>query len=296
MTEHVRVYDITVRGKKRRIYDPDHVLRAFQKRIKEKMFDLAPVSDAVHGFVEKRGCRTNAEAHLKHLMNIEGDGKMALLRVDIQNFFPSIKVDRVHGIVSKVFGLQPKPAWLVTRLCTHDGHLAQGLPNSPIISNMIAWRIDRRLEALAASLNMAYTRYADDMYMSGLIKASGDWLMEKIQSIITEEGFIVNKKKSAILRNRIMATGVVIDVDAGITKLPSRKRKQIRAMVDHWPEQSPERRARIIGVISWALDVHRSVGLEMKARIDEFEAGGGKKTWVKSLGEKGNIRRELHKR
>lgn len=297
MDEHVRTYDITVRGKKRRIFDPDHVLRAFQKRFRQMMLDRVPVAGCVHGFVPKRGCRTNAQAHLDHLMKVEGEGTKLMVRVDVADFFPSITVDRVHGMSSKVFNLNTKPAWLFTRLNTHAGHLAQGLPNSPIISNMIAWKIDRRLMAFAKKLGMHYTRYADDMYMSGLVKGSADWIMDRMKLVVQEEGFNVNEKKCAVLRNRIICTGIVVDHNEGKLKLPYKKRQMIKTMVDHWPEQDAERRMQIRGVLSWAMDAHPEFGLKMQARIAEYESGGGKKTWNKSISDKkGSIRRELHRR
>lgn len=285
MGEHVREYDIIERGKKRHIFDPDFVLRAFQKRIRERLLDRVVMPDSVHGFVPRRGCVTNATAHLE---------SSALIRMDIKDFFPSITPDRVFGLMMKVFGLNPRAAWLVTRLCTHKNHLAQGLPNSPIISNMIARKIDIRLGALAESMDLKYTRYADDMYISGELRNPCDMIMERMKTIITEEGFKVNDKKTAVMRRRMKVTGIVIQ--DGQLKVPLKKRRQLKAMVDHWPQQTPERRLRILGIISWVHDVQPEFAAKMNGRIEKFESGALVKNWTKDIKTKGNVKRELHTR
>ena len=45
--------------------------------------------------------------------------------------------------------------------------MPQGAPTSPAISNLIAFRLDRRLAGLAEAHGFSYTRYADDLAFSG---------------------------------------------------------------------------------------------------------------------------------
>ena len=46
------------------------------------------------------------------------------------------------------------------------GHLAQGAPTSPKLSNLITQELDERLEEFAAGQSLTYTRYADDIILS----------------------------------------------------------------------------------------------------------------------------------
>ena len=52
--------------------------------------------------------------------------------------------------------------------------LPQGAPTSPALTNLICWRLDRRLSGLAAKLGFTYTRYADDMTFSASGEAAGE--------------------------------------------------------------------------------------------------------------------------
>ncbi|MEI8704139.1 reverse transcriptase domain-containing protein [Pseudoalteromonas sp. B62] len=57
-------------------------------------------------------------------------------------------------------------ATVLSHLCCYQGKLPQGAPTSPIISNMIAYRLDKEIQYLASNNRCTYTRYADDLTFS----------------------------------------------------------------------------------------------------------------------------------
>lgn len=112
---------------------------------------------AAHGYVRGGSTRSNAEPHC---------GSRLLVRADIQEFFPSITTRRIARIL-RLLGLHQKPARELAKFTTIEGTLPLGLPESPVISNLIALEMDREFQDFAMKRNLRYTRYADDITFSG---------------------------------------------------------------------------------------------------------------------------------
>jgi RNA-directed DNA polymerase len=123
-------------------------------------------SDHSHGGVQGRSIVTNATAH---------SGSIYAYTADISNFFPSIHYTRIYDIFTKTFDCSPGVAHICTRLCTHNYHLAVGLPTSPILADQILHGVDARIGEACAKLGLQYTRYVDDMTITGQfdLKRSG---------------------------------------------------------------------------------------------------------------------------
>ena len=94
-------------------------------------------------------------------------------------------------------------------------HLPQGAPTSPAIANLCVFRLDLRLAGLARAAGAQYTRYADDLAMSGEddFARYARWLVPRAAAIATDEGFAVNHRKTRIMRRsqRQHLAGVVLN-------------------------------------------------------------------------------------
>jgi len=129
--------------------------------------------------------------------------------MDLQDFFPSITENRVIGVIES-FGIARRVAAIVARLCCHNAQLPQGAPTSPVLSNMICFRLDKELLAFAKSTRCIYTRYADDITLSsrqplavlfeGSVQPSGrflpDLLAPALRNIVRNNGFVINPNKA----------------------------------------------------------------------------------------------------
>ena len=144
-------------GGQRIISMPYPTLLFIQRWIKINILDKIELTDSAHGFIKNKSILTNAKTHL---------GNKIILKVDIADFFPSIKINRVISIFQK-FEYPSKVSYYLSSLCTIDCHLPQGAATSPTISNIIAKKIDRRLSKLSDSFSLVYSRYADDLTFSG---------------------------------------------------------------------------------------------------------------------------------
>jgi len=144
--------------------------------------------DCVHGFIDKRSILTNAKAH---------SGKKFLLKIDIKNFFGSIKTERLLDHF-KEMNINPEISKILSNMLTVDGKLPQGFCTSPLFSNLIFLSLDKELMSLASKYNCTYTRYADDMTFSSniLLPTYSD-----LEKILSKDGFELDRKKYLLRKN-----------------------------------------------------------------------------------------------
>lgn len=204
-------------GKKRWIDAPQEPLKQIQEDILfNLMYKMRPHKAAV-GFVANIGVEYGAEKHL---------GNNVLLNMDLQNFFPSIRLHHISKLVKfinmraeNIFGDKTQhfsnTEELIFRdIVTYRGSLPQGSPCSPAIANMVAYGLDKELQKFADKYNLTYTRYADDLSFS---HPNEDFPLQEyigvVEYIIRKEGFRANKKKTRVMRphQRMSVTGVVIN-------------------------------------------------------------------------------------
>ena len=99
-------------------------------------------------------------------------------------------------------------------------HLAQGAPTSPALSNAVMFHLDHRLANLAESLDMTYSRYADDLAFSTDKQRDWHFLEPLVGSICLEEGFTLNYRKSLrrLSHQRQKLTGVIVNKQPNIDR------------------------------------------------------------------------------
>ena len=219
-------------GGVRLIESPKSRLKDLQRRILSGILNRIPAHQAVHGFVKQRSIITFAAPHV---------GKDVLLRLDLQDFFPTFPAARVQALF-RTLGYPEGVADLLGGLCTnsvhrdvwsvrpvemdamqwHEArilyarpHLPQGAPTSPAVANLTAYRLDCRLFGLAKSAGADYTRYADDLAFSGddTFKRAVERFSAHAAAIALEEGFSVNHRKTRIMRQGVRQhlAGIVVN-------------------------------------------------------------------------------------
>lgn len=188
-------------GGVRDIYEPLPSLKEIQRWILDNILYKCNYSEFAKGFVIGKSIRDNARFHRK---------QPKVLSLDIENFFPSIKAGRIYNLFKRL-GYQPRLVHLLTSLCTLNGCLPQGAPTSPALSNLISFRIDKRLSGFALKQKVRYTRYADDITFSGDFDEGK--LIKFTRKILVEEGFKLNENKTRLMKQhqRQEVTGIVVN-------------------------------------------------------------------------------------
>jgi RNA-directed DNA polymerase len=112
-------YDIPKKsGGVRKISQPSTELKALQAWINRFILQRLSVSIACKGFEKNTCIADNASPHI---------GANAILTLDIEEFFPSIKVNQVWSVFRTV-GYSPRISAILASICTCNGFLPQGSP------------------------------------------------------------------------------------------------------------------------------------------------------------------------
>lgn len=221
-------------GKARQITAPDKRLKILQSKLAPLLDQLYRVRNPVHGFVPARSVKTNAEAHGR---------RRFVVNLDLKEFFPTITENRIKGLLRSL-GMDVRVADIIARLCCVNDHLPQGAPTSPVLSNMICFRLDTELLHAAKAARSIYTRYADDITFSsyqppaplfeGALPAVGrfspDTLAPALRNAFAGNGFTVNPDKAhyADRNSRRIVTGVKINAGLNVDR---RYVRHIRALL-----------------------------------------------------------------
>ena len=205
------------KGGTREIAIPYPALMMVQKWIyKTLLLPQTVFPECVTGFMPGCSIRDNAYPHI---------GSPVILKMDIKDFFPSITINRVISVFQNL-GYHKKLSYALAALCCRNGSLPQGAPTSPILSNIIAKRIDKRILGFARSVGLTYTRYADDITLSGEeIQLSH---IRFIERIISEEGFVINSSKTRLLGLNVKKIITGVSISSGKATIPRNLKRKIR--------------------------------------------------------------------
>lgn len=266
-------------GGVRRISAPRQRLKEVQRALLDQVLARMTPHPAAHGFIEGRSTVSNAEPHV---------GATAVVRVDLEDFFPTVHYRRVKGLFL-AHGYGDEVAGVLAGLTTHraklpdgtvvwPGVLPQGAPTSPAIANLVCRRMDARLTALARRFSATYTRYADDLSFSfreppERLGRFFWWL----NAILQQEGFAENGKKRRVMRqgSRQRVTGLTVNQRVSI---PREERRRFKAILANCRQHGVASQARgrpdfehwLRGYAAYVRMVHPELGARWQHEVKEL--------------------------
>ncbi len=165
-----KVYQIPKRNGAgwRTIAQPSRELKALQHFILHNKLTAFPVHPSAMAYAANRNIKKNADQH------VAAD---VLLKLDFTDFFPSIKVSDWEKFAKRVTvnEIDQNDIKLYSRIMfwgqqvrsTVPRCLSIGAPTSPALSNILLYDLDVQLCLEAQQQGVRYTRYADDITISG---------------------------------------------------------------------------------------------------------------------------------
>ena len=275
---------------------PHPYLRALQRKVLDDLLAHVPPHEAACAYVRGRSVVDHARAHA---------GQAVLLKFDLRDFFATVRASRVHATFVEL-GYSPAVARELMALCTtatpepvlerlradgglnwaqarhfRDAHLPQGAPTSAALANLSAFRMDTRIAGLARALGARYTRYADDIVLSGdaSLLRWADRVEARIGGFALDEGFALNHRKTRrVARSRRQEVcNIVVNerpnlprnefdrlkaqLHACATKGPS---SQNRDGVLHWEQH-------LRGRVAWAEQLNATKARRLRRLLDAID-------------------------
>ncbi len=284
------------RGGVRVLEVPRARLKALQRRILDGLLSRVPPHEAACGFTRGRGLLDHARGHV---------GQDVLMRFDLRDFFGSVRASRVHALFATL-GYSPAVSRALTALttsrvpepylmrwrderlidCQHAArlriaHLPQGAPTSPALANLCAFNLDLRLAALAQSCGARFSRYADDLVISGGkgLAARRLQLEALVGAVAREEGFALQHRKThcATRAGAQRVCGLVVNEHPNLPRAEFDRLKAVlhRCVVDGPRAQNrsgiADWRGHLIGRVSWALLVNPAKATRLSALLARID-------------------------
>lgn len=242
-------------GGKRVIYAPVDGLKALQAALNLVLQCVYTPHEAATGFVKDKSIVDNARQHV---------GNHYVFNTDLKDFFPSIDQARFWGrLQHPPFNLNESNdrltlANIIAGLCGAELEverfrdnkwvtekryvLPQGAPTSPTISNIIAERLDHKLNGLAKRFGCTYSRYADDLTFSSMhnvYKKNGEFRCE-LNRIVESENFHLKESKTRLIEDvhRQEVTGLVVNKKVNVRR---RYVKKMRMWLYYWEKYGIEK-------------------------------------------------------
>lgn len=311
-TSPYRLFQVTKRaGGKRLICVPCGPLMQVQTFLNRRVLRLVPAHPKSMAYVRGRSIVDCANLHC---------GCQWLIKLDVRRFFESISERQVYQVFQSL-GYRPLVAFELARLCTrvpfkqvtggqrerrwsnssdaqsrykHEayhsdrvGHLPQGAPTSPALSNMCCRGLDESLLQLAQEHRMVFSRYADDIVFSTMqpsSRAECKVIAEKVKVELRRLGLNLNSTKTAVIPPgaRKVVLGLLVDGDT--PRLPRQFRKALECHLYHLEKHGAAHHAGVRGFssvfglklflegkLAYATQVEPKYGQELRDRFSKVD-------------------------
>jgi hypothetical protein len=297
-----KIYYTKLINKRRRLFFAPRggyhlYLKPFFEEIKEKLNEIyydkviPSYNDSiVHAYTKGKSIVTCARAHK--------DSRF-IVKADISSFFESITKEMIITDLRKY--IPEKEAKEIGEFVVYDGKLRLGSPLSPIVSNIVAFPLDKDIKGFIQKepynkFGLTYTRYSDDLFFSSESEEEFPFerFIKELRKVVEHYEFSLNEEKVAFLTDKYRKSILSINLNQDNFSIPKRYRRKLRTRIHHfigskfdyqfdkknskYPDSKKKKRVeieskRIEGILSYMSSVNPQQTQRIrkyKVRIEDF--------------------------
>jgi len=242
-------------GGDRIIKAPHKGLKTIQRSLAFLLSEIFSPSRIAYGFISGKSIIDNAKVHVN---------RNYVFNIDIKEFFPSIEFGRIKAVMMlPPFNCNKEVAFGIASICCTemevdrqvDGNqiiatksvLPQGAPTSPVLTNIICQRLDRKLIGVAKRFGIKVSRYADDITFSSdhNVYQQDSEFRQELSKIMTSQGFLINEKKVRLQNNkqRQEVTGLIVNEKINLHRSYI---KTLRTILHNWQKSGYEYAEKVL--------------------------------------------------
>lgn len=219
---------------KRTIFKPKETLKTYHKFLNLFLFELLPINERVVFSYRKGVGAVNAVEKHRH-------GRY-FFQTDIRSFFHSIDSSLIRSVIlagadsCAISDVDQHIDRIIDLVCIDDS-VPIGFPASAPLSNSVLFNFDNEMESICKNLELEYSRYADDIIISGQKQSSllgmDDAVQEKLHTFASQK-FSINRKKTRFFQvgGKIKILGMMILPNGTIS--PDTKKKRDLEVLLHF--------------------------------------------------------------
>jgi RNA-directed DNA polymerase len=260
-----KVYEIKKRQpmKTRTIAQPAREVKRLQYWVISAILKQFPIHSAALAYRKGKSILSNARPHAK---------KKFLLKLDFKDFFHSIKASDFQQLLTQNMPnlIEPSDLGYLCRILfwkdkqSGDLILSIGAPSSPLLSNIMMYEFDRRVEAYCRSIGVTYTRYADDLTFSTNKRQILTGVAVEVDRICHDLPFPrlrlnTDKTVHASKATSRRVTGLILS-NAGRVSIGHRRKREIHAAVHHFKfgKLNADKTSALVGMLAFVNSVEPS--------------------------------------
>ncbi len=251
---------------------PEPQLKTLQKLLKTRILnnqDIFPIHESATAYREKGSIRQNIEKHCNNQFILTLDFKNFFESIKQSDFLKYLKISIKNQNFQEYSSLICDIAFRDNSIKDKDFSLPIGASTSPIISNILLYNFDNNISEYSDTLDITYTRYADDLTFSHNKPNKLCDVINKVENTLKQIPYLsnlqINDKKTTYMskKGRRKITGLYLTPEGKVSIGRNKKNYIKKLLRDYKNKHMPEKLKYIQGHLCFVKSVEQDFWIRL---------------------------------